>query len=158
MEYRSKRTIGSMVAAILILVAFGIYALSGAAPALDDLSAWATVMLVFIGIAIVSQIVMQIVFHIAVSIGVTIKEGEDTAERILKSDMIEDEREKRISQKSAHAAYSVVGGVFLVALIMLAFGLEPTFSFLVVFVSFFVSSLVEGCMSIYLAQRGVFNG
>ena len=155
MGYQSKRTIGSMIAGVICIIVFIVFAMGSAAPALDDLSAWAKVMLIFIGVAVVFQIVVQILFHIAFSIGIAVKEGEENVERILESDMVEDERDKQISSKAAHIGYIVAGGGFLVMLVLLALGFVPTIAILTLFISFFVGSLIEGCVSVYLAERGV---
>ena len=108
MSYQSKRTIASIIAGLLLAAAYVAYALSERAPAPDNLKSWAAVMLIFIGIGVAAVIIVQIVFHIAFAIGAAAKEQDHDGkkiERILSSFMVEDEREKLISLKSAHVGY-----------------------------------------------------
>jgi hypothetical protein len=158
MSYNIK--IINMVAGVLLIIAYSIYAMGETAPASDDLKSWAMAMLIFIGISIVVMIVIQILFHIVLAIGITIKEREEddeTVERIITSTVIEDERDKLISLKSAHLGSACVGAGFIVALIVLAFGSSALVALHIAFGSFIIGSIVEGGASIYYYERGVRN-
>jgi len=164
MSYSSKRTITSMAAGLLLIIAYAIYALGSHAPAHEDLKSWAVVMLVFIGIGIVTTIVIMILFHIAFAIGVAAKEHfqgrkpEENVERIMKSSMVEDEREKLIALKSSRIGYICAGVGFVAALVALAFGMPAVIALHIMFGSCAIGSLIEGCVGVYLHERGVRNG
>ena len=158
MSYSSKRTIVSMVAGILLFTTYVVYALGGKAPEPEALKSWAVVMLVFIGISVTVQIIIQILFHIALAIGITIKEKEHDdkkIERIMSVTMLEDEREKLISLKSAKFGYICAGFGFIAALVTLAFGLSTLFALHIMGGSFAAGSLIEGSASVYFNEKGL---
>jgi low affinity Fe/Cu permease len=161
MSYSSKRTITSVVAGILLIAAYIIYASGSNAPAPEDLKAWATAMLVFIGIGVAAIIVIQIVFHIALAIGIAIKEQERDGkkiERILESSMAEDEREKLIGLKSSRVGYICAGAGAMAMLIALATGVSAVLALQLLFGSFAAGSVVEGIVSVYFYEKGVHHG
>jgi len=146
---------------VLLLVAYAIYALGDAAPAPGDLKSWALAILIYIGACIIVGIVIQIFFHIALAIGVSVKEKEHDDEkvgRIIKSSMLEDEREKLISLKSSHIGYAFAGFGFVAGLIALAFGISTVIVLHIMAGSFAAGSIIEGCVIVYLNERGVHNG
>ena len=158
MSYSSKRTIVSMTIGILSFTAYLIYALGGRAPAADALKSWAAAMLVFIGISVAVQIIIQILFHIALAIGITIKEKEHDdkkVERIMSVTMLEDEREKLISLKSAKFGYIFAGFGFIAALVTLVFGFSTLFALHIMGGSFAAGSLIEGGASVYFNEKGL---
>jgi len=157
MTLKSKRNITSLAAGILSAAAYVIYALSGAAPDSGDLKAWATVMLIFLGLAVGVQIVTQIIFHIVVSVGIAVKEGEKDGkkiERIIKSEMKEDERDKRIRLKASHIGYSCVGVGFIAALIALACGTAALTALHILLGTGAAAAFADGVMSIFLCEKG----
>ena len=161
MSYMSKRTLISMGVGIFLLIAYVIYALGDAAPATGDLKSWAITILIYSGICIAAGIIVQIVFHIVFAAGISIKEkcsDENNVERIIKSSMVEDERYKLISLKSSHIGYICVGFGFLAGLIVLAAGISTVVVLHIMAGAFAVGSIIEGCVSIYLNERGVENG
>lgn len=159
MTYNSKKSITSTISAILLIIAYIIYAFSENSPAPDDLKAWATLMLVFIGVGVVMLIIIQIIFHIALAIGIGMKENEDKAVgRILSSSMIEDERDKLISLKSSHAGYICVGIGFIASLVSLIWGMTSVVAFHILLGSFAGGSVIEGILNVYLNEKGVHNG
>ena len=166
MSYTSKRKIVSVVAGIVLIVAYIIYAIGANAPAIGDVKAWATAILVFIGIGVVSQIVVQIVFHIALTIGIAIKEeiktgnkdSGKTAERIIKSEMIEDEWVKIIDMKASRkGSWFLIAGV-IAALISLAAGAETVIALHILFGMSALASVVEGIIGVVYHEKGVRNG
>ena len=166
MSYTSKRNIVSLVAGIALVVAYVIYAMGASAPVAEDIRAWAAAMLVFIGIGVGIQIVVQIVFHVAIVIGIAVKEeiktggknGSETAERIIKSEMVEDEWSKMITLKSERAAYIVASFGFAAGLLVLAIAFPVVIALHLIAGSFVVGSITEGIMGIIYRERGVRNG
>ena len=158
MSYISKRTIVSMAAGAVLVVAYIIYALGDKAPAPDALSGWARAILIFIVISIVAQIIIQIVFNIIFSIGVGVREGncgDGNIKRILAVEMKEDERYKMISLKSLRAGYVISGIGSVAMLISLAFGNSVLISLHIFFAGCALGSLVEGLTSIYYNETGI---
>ena len=161
MSYTSKRTLISMGVGVILLIVYAIYAFGNASPAPEDLKSWAVVILVYIGICITAGIIIQILFHIAFAIGIIVKEKEHddkNVERIIKSSMLEDERDKLISLKSSHIGYSCAGFGFVAGLIALATGIPSIIVLHIMAGAFAVGSIIEGCVSVYLNERGVQNG
>lgn len=161
MSYNSKRTITSMAGGVILLAAYIIYAFGVKAPASESLAAWAKTMLIFIGIGVVGSIVIQILFRIVYAIGVAVKEREHCdkdVERMVSSSMVEDERDKLVGLKAARIGYFFAGIGFLAALAALAFGASGILALHMLFVTFFIGSLMEGAMSVYYYERGVHNG
>ena len=161
MSYKSKRTIASLGAGILLLIAYLVYASGSHAPAQEDIRGWATLILAFIAISVGVLIVIQILFHIGYSIGIAVKEKltEDTddkeVERIVASAMVEDEMDKLIALKSTHAGYVCAGLGFVAALTALALGKPIVAALHILAGAAFLGSFVEGCISIYLYERGI---
>ena len=161
MSYTSKRTLISVGAGILLLAVYIAYALGDASPAPEDLRSWASAMLIYIGICIAAGVVVQILFHIALTIGISVKEkahDDKKVERIIKSAMIEDERDRLISLKSSHIGYVCAGFGFVAGLIALAVGTSAVVVLHIMAGAFAVGSIIEGCVSVYLNERGVHNG
>ena len=163
MSYTTKRNIISIIAGLGLIAVYIIYAMRTSAPATEDIKAWSVAILVFIGIGIGIQIVVQILFHIAMTIGIAIKEevntgnknGDKIAERILKSEMQEDEMSKIIQLKASRAGSLLVGLGVIALLIALAFGVDMVVALHLLFGAFALASVVEGIASIVLHERGV---
>jgi len=161
MSCASKRTLLSMGVGIMLLVVYVAYALGGASPAPEDLKAWALAMLIYIGACIAAGIIIQILFHIVLAVGLSIKEkahDDKKVERIIKSSMLEDERDKLISLKSSHIGYAFAGFGFVAGLIALAIGVSAVITLHIMAGAFAVGSVIEGCVSVCLNERGVHNG
>jgi hypothetical protein len=149
-----------MATGILSIAGYVAYALGNNSQRTEtDLKAWAVLMLIFIGIAVAAQIVVQIIFHLALAVGIAAKEGDEKrTERILESAMVEDEMDKLISLKSAHIGYICAGIGFVAALAAAAFGASGVSVLHILLGSFAAGSVIEGCVSVYLYERGVRNG
>ena len=161
MSFNSKKAIASMLAGVLMMIAYVIYALGPSSPAPGDLKSWAIAMLIFIGISVAAVIVVQVLFHIATAIGIAVKEQErdrDELDRSFSSLTVEDERDKLISLKSSHISSIVAGIGFVGALVGLACGASAVVALHVIFGSCAVSSLAEGVASVFFYERGVSNG
>ncbi len=158
MSLKSKRTIVSLAAGIASLFAYLMYALSSSAPNGEDLKSWAIVILVAIGIAVGIQIITHIVFHIAAAVSISVKEpntDQKMVERIIESEMSDDERDTRITLKSSHIGYSCVGVGFIAALIALACGVLVVTALHILAGAYFTASLADGIASVVLYEKGV---
>jgi hypothetical protein len=161
MSCSSKRTIVSIIAGLILIAAYAIYALGATAPAPENLKGWAIAMLVFIGISVAIAIVIQILFHITLAIGIAVKERQcedKEVERIISSTVVEDERDKLISLKSSHIGYICAGIGFVAALVALAFGMTSVAALHILFGTFAAGSIIEGIVSVYYYEKGVRNG
>jgi hypothetical protein len=158
MSYKSKRTLTSIIAGILIIAAYIIFALGKNSPETENIKSWAVAMLVFIGIGIAAIIVIMIIFHILFAVGVAIKEqgcDDKEIERIIASSTVEDEMEKLINLKSARIG-SICAGIGLVAaLVLLAVGMSAVLALHVIVGAFAISSFIEGIAQIYFYENGI---
>lgn len=164
MSYQEKRTIVNLIIGVIMLAAYCIYALtqyqSGAIDP-SDLKFWAITMLVFIGIGIVSTIVIQIIFHIMMAIAVAVKErgcDEKEIENTIEASVVEDEMDKLIELKSSRITIIFAGLGFVAGLISLALDAMPMLMLNIIFLSSGVGSLLEGVLSLRYYRRGVHNG
>ncbi len=122
MSYQNNRTVASMITGAIAAVAYMIYATGQSAPAVSDVRAWAGMMLLFIGIAVVASVIVQLVFHIALSLGIAAKnqtKSDREIKKIIRTTTREDEMEKSIVLKSSRVGYMVSGLGLLVALLLL---------------------------------------
>ena len=158
MTYLSKRNLLNMIVGIALVLVYIFYAFSSAAPAIDDLKAWAVLLLIYIGLSIVVMIILQIVFHIIFSIIIAVHEkNEDGSkiEKIIKYTLLEDERNYLINLRSSHYSHILAGLGFIATLIALAFGLNAVIALHIVAGSFVVGSIIEGFVSICLNEEGM---
>ncbi len=167
MSYQVKRSIVSVLAGILILVVYGIYAFgriqSGTIPP-DELNFWATAILTSIGIGIVVLIVIQIIFHILLSIAMAVKMqvqsdkcDDKEMEKTLELEMVEDEMDKLIELKSMRINFAIVGIGFIAALVTLVLNYSPAVMLNILFYSFGIGSVMGGIAQLYLYCKGVKN-
>ena len=150
-----------MAAGVVLIAAYIIYVCTGNSPALDEIQAWAKLMLVFIGIGVAVQIVIQVLFHVAFAAGIAVKEHDKDGAKtknIMNAYMVEDERDKLINLKSLRIGYSCAGAGLLIALLTLAAGVSVVIALHIVVGSGALASLIEGCAGIYFHERGVRNG
>ena len=163
MSYTSKKNIAGILAGITLIAAYIIYAMGTSAPDPEDIQGWATAILVFIGIGIGVQIAVQIVFHIAFSIGVAMKEGRKAgnkeggkaAERIIKSEMVEDEWSRMISLKASRAGSMILGAGTCAALVVLAAGAKTVVALHLLFGLSAFAAVAEGIAGIIMNERGI---
>ncbi|MHB8962421.1 MAG: hypothetical protein ACYC5K_04630 [Saccharofermentanales bacterium] len=168
MFYKVKRTIVSILTGILVIAAYCIYTFSkvqSGTAATDDLKFWATTILFFIGIGIISMIIIQIVFHILLSIALAVKEQVQTGscddrkiEKTLELDMVEDEMDKLIELKSMRISFIIVGIGFVAALVSLLLNFSPVVMLNILFASFYIGSLVEEFTQLHFYKTGIKNG
>ena len=161
MTFGSKRILASLAAGVALYAAYIAFSLSQSAPDPGNLQAWARVMLVFIGIGVVLAVIIQVLFHIAAAIGIAAKERDcrgEKIDRIISSSMVEDERDKLISLKSAHIGYITAGFGAIAAIAALAIGASALLMLHILLGSFGAASLIEGVLSIVYYEKGVSNG
>jgi hypothetical protein len=168
MSYQEKKTIVSLVAGLLIFVAYCIYVfnkIQSGTVTPEDLKFWATTMLIFIGIGVVALIVILIVFHILLAISMAVKEemwdgkyDDKKIEKTLELDMVEDEMDKLIGLKAMRISSTVIGIGFITALVALVLNYSPAVMLNILFFSFGIGSLMEGVTQLYFYRRGVKNG
>jgi len=168
MSYQEKKTIVSVLAGIILLAAYCIYAFSrvrlGTAD-FGDLKFWAITILIFIGIGIAVTIIIQIVFHILLSIAIAVRKklenekcDDSEIEKTIKLEMIEDEMDKLIELKSMRISFIIVGVGFVSALLSLVFYSSVAILLNILFISFFAGSLFEGLAKLYYYRKGLKNG
>jgi len=163
MSYQEKKSVVSVVSGTLLLIAYCIYAFGKAGMAnIDNLKFWAVTMLIFIGIGVVSMIVIQIAFHIVLSVAMAVrKKFSDESidghviERAMESDMVEDEMGKLIELKANKFGYSFVSVGIISGIVSVALGAAPFVMMNIVFLSCLVGNLVEGVVQIRYYRRGV---
>jgi uncharacterized membrane protein len=164
MSYQEAKTGASIFSGILILSAYCIYAFNPsrleAIPS-GDLKPWASTMLIFIAIGIGAAIVIQIVFHILFSISLAVRtkienqqSNDKEIERAINLEMVEDERDKQIELKSMRIGFAVAGIGFVCALLSLVFNYTPAVMLNILYLSFFVGSLLEGAGQLYYYRKG----
>jgi hypothetical protein len=165
MSYQVAKTGTNILSGAVVMIFYLLYVSSSYQAgllAMDDLKSWAQVMLIFIGIGIALAIVVQIIFHILFSIGLavnqSIKNGncdDQEIEKTIKLEMVEDEMGKLIELKSMRVAYITVGIGFVASLLFLFFDYPSFIALNVLFVSFFLGSILEGFTQLYYYKRGV---
>jgi hypothetical protein len=168
MPYQQKRTIVSILSGLLVLVTYCIYTyskLQSGFIAADDMKFWAGTMLIFIGIGIVATIIIQIVFHILLSIVIAIRQqiangrcDNGEIEKSIESEMIVDEMDKLIELKSMRIGLIIAGVGFVAGLVTLVLNYSPAVMLNIMFMSFYVGSLLEGLAQLYFYRRGVTHG
>lgn len=168
MSYQEKKTIVSIISGIILLATYCIYAftrvsLEMVAP--DDLKFWATTMLIFIGIGIVSTIIIQIVFHILLSIAIAVKKqvmgekcDDKEIEKTIDLEMVEDEMDKLIELKSMRVSFIIAGIGFVSALLSMVFYSSAAVLLNIIFLSFCVGAIAEGITRLYFYRKGIKNG
>lgn len=165
MSYREKQSILMIGIQLAILASYCVYVLGqmrGGAASLDNLRAWAIIMLVFIGLGVGATIVLQILFHILLSVGTAVKTRMETGrvdngelEQSLEAEMMEDERDKLISLKSSQVGFAAAGIGFVAGLVTLVAGYPPGVMLNVIYLSFAGGSILENAAQLYFYRRGV---
>jgi len=173
--YQEKKTITSILAGLVVIILYCIYGITKyrelGAEILNDLSFWSTAMLVTIGGGMVLMIVIQIVFHIflAVANEVAREVAKEVAKKSTSGEKVvefeemeiadvEDEMDRLIALISLRNGYVVLSIGFIAALATLYFKMPPGIMLNVMFLSFFLGSLLEAFSQLYLYRKGVHNG
>jgi hypothetical protein len=166
MSYQEKRTVTGMISAILILLAYGLFISNRFhASAIDAQNTrfWAGTILIFIGIGIVSIIIIQIVFHILLSISIAVKEtdcGRNNSKDIKKTvmnSMVDDEMHRLIELKSLKLSFSFTGIGFIASLGSLVLGFPVAVMLNILFASWILGWIFEGFIRLYYYRKGLGN-
>ncbi len=164
MSYQEKRTLVSILSGICLLAAYCIYAFgrvaAGDVPG-DDLHFWAETMLIFTGIGVGATIIIQILFHIAFAIGIAIQKklahescDDKEIERQIKTETVEDERDRMIELKSLRFGFAFAGLGFIAGLAWLAWNGSAAVMLNILFLSFGIGSLLEGAVQFHHYRQG----
>lgn len=167
MSYQEKRIIVSIVTGIIVLAAYCIYTyikVKSGVVDLGDNRFWAGMILAFIGIGIVVNIVIQIIFHILLSIAVAVKKAireeqcdDKEIEKIVNSEMVEDEMDRLIGLKSMRISFAIAGIGFLIGLVALTMDYSAAVMLNILFLSFSIGSLFEGFSQLYYYRKGIYH-
>ncbi len=164
MSYQEKKTIVNLFTGVLVLASYCIYTFGKYQSGIvepNDLKFWAGSMLWFIGIGIVASIIMHIIFNIVNSVAIAIENrncDDKVISKTIESSAVEDEMVKLIDLKSMRVGFGIAGTGFVAALVALVIGYSPAVMLNIIFLSCSVSSLFEGCLSLYYYRKGVKNG
>jgi hypothetical protein len=161
MTIKSKKAMTTMLVSAFLLITYFTYVFFLGSQKAETLKSLAIVILIFIGISVISQIIIQILFHIVLAIGISKKEGEsdtNNIDRTISFSMIEDEMDKLIGFKSLKINFVCVGVGFLTSLVLLLFGGSATVMIHILYLSFVIGSIASGGVSIYFYERGFQNG
>jgi hypothetical protein len=159
MSYQVKKTLISLFGSLIIVILY-ITNILPQIGVLTDLSAWAKIMLVFIGLGAGLMIIIHILFHILLSVGIAIHErhkDEKAIEKTIENEMIEDEMTKLIELKSVNVGYIIISIGFVSGLILLALNYNMVLVLNVMYLSFYLGSIIEALVNIYFSLRGVRN-
>lgn len=146
MSFPEKRNILNIISNVIISAFYYNYMyhsyISSSSNTEELLQFWATSLLIYVPVMIVSTIVIHIVF--------TIIDKIRTQEKFHKSD----ERDKLIELKSTRIAQYLFGLGFLIAMSTLASGMSVNTLFIVLISSGVVSSIAENFSQLYFYRRG----
>lgn len=169
MTYHEKRTIVTSITGLLVMLSYLFYAIfkynEGSAESLT-LKFWASKMLIFIGIGVVTIIIAMILFHIIYSIGLAIKlkmENKDISDKgieqkinqLIKTDTVEDEMGKLIELKAMRIGFIFAGIGFVLSLVSLLLNYSPIIMINILFLSFSLGSTLEGLAQLYYYRKGI---
>ena len=148
MSYREKESILNIFSGIVITVIFAwiVYQrhLAGKFDLTEDFSKWGVIFLIFIGVSIVSRIIIYIIFHIINAIATR----EDDIP-------VEDERDQLIKLKATRNSHYIFSGGFVLSIIGLALGMPVYWIFIAFVISGLLSEIVENGSQLYYYRKGV---
>lgn len=169
MTYHEKRTIVTSLTGMLVMLTYLFYAIfkynEGSSESLT-LKFWASKILIFIGIGVVSVIIAMILFHILYSIALAVrlkmenkdisdKEIEQKIKQLIKTDTVEDEMGKLIELKAMRIGFTFAGIGFVLSLIALLLNYSPIIMINILFLSFSLGSTLEGLVQLYYYRKGI---
>lgn len=161
MSYHSKRTLASIFFGCCLVAAYVFYVFGMRPEVANDLAAWARVVLAFIGSGVIGAIIVHLLTLVNYSVKVSAEErhlSDQEVNRVVNDTLVEDEMDKLIGLRASRIGYYLAGFSLIVAIAALALGVFPFAAFHIVLGGFFLGSLVEGIMSIYLYEKGVQHG
>lgn len=148
MSYQEKQNIINIFSGLLITSIFAVIVyqrhLDGRIDLTQDFKTWGIIFLIFIGVSIVSRIIIYIIFHIINAIAT--REEDIPAE---------DERDKLVKLKSTRNSHYAFTIGMMISIIALAIGM-PVYGILIAFViSGLISEIVDNASQIYYYRKGI---
>ncbi len=148
MSYREKENVVNILSGLLITALYGwiVYQrhLDGRIDLTEDFKTWGIVFLIFMGVSVVSRIVIYIIFHIINAIA--------TREHDIP---VEDERDKLIQLKATRNSHYMFAFGFMASFIGLAFGMPVYWIFIIFIISGLASEIMDNGSQIYYYRKGV---
>jgi hypothetical protein len=148
MSYQEKENIVNIFSGLLITAVYALIVyhrhLEGRIDLTGDYRSWGVVFLIFMGVSIVSRIIIYIIFHIFNAIAT--KETDIP---------ISDERDKLIKLKSLRNSHYTFSFGFALVFAALALGM-PVYTIFIAFIIFgLLSEIVDNVSQIYYNRKGV---
>lgn len=152
MSYFERRSLLGILHTIVVTVLFYVLYLGPKliGQTVVDFKAWGLAFVIYLGIIIVTRILLIIV-HTMIEGVIVYGKNKDT----YKSFYREDERFKQIDLKASQAIGSMISLGFLASMIMLAFGIGIVNLFYVMFGAIVLAGLLTDILIIYYHQRGI---
>lgn len=122
---------------------YGMY-LEGAFDGPDGLTIWAQTVLWVIPVSIIASIILTIVFNILFAI----------AARDPNPEMVSDERDRQFGARSIVTAVIVASAGFILALVVLALGLDGFYALNLILVGFVLADLIGSLVKLVSYRRG----
>jgi len=148
MTYQERQNIVNIISGLLItaIYAWIVYQrqVQGSIDLTEDYSKWGIVFLIFIGVSIVTRIIILIIFHIINAIAT--REDDVPAE---------DERDKLVKLKATRNSYYVFSGGFVISIIGLALGMPIYWLFIAFVITGLVSEIIDNGSQIYYYRKGI---
>ncbi len=148
MSYQEKENIvnifsGLVITAIYALIVYQRH-LDGRIDLTGDYRNWGLVFLIFIGVSILSRIIIYIIFHIINAIA--------TREEKIP---VSDERDKLIKLKSLRNSHHTFSIGMVLSFVILAIGM-PVYGIFIAFAVFgVISEIVDNTSQIYYSRKGI---
>ncbi len=148
MSYQEKENIVNIISALLISSIYSLIIyrkhVQGIFDLTEDFRKWGIIFLIFIGVSIVSRIIIYIIFHVIN----TIATQEDKIP-------VSDERDKLIKLKAGRNAHHIFSMGIVFAIIALSIGMPVYGIFIAFLVSGVLSEIVDNCSQLYYHQKGI---
>ena len=153
MTYQERKSLSNIIMTVITTVVYFIIIYTkynnGNFEGGDLAQVWATIVLVFIPVSIVSRIVLMIIFRIFAEIFDEVR-GEKEDDR----DLV-DERDKLVSLKSNRISLGLFTFGFLGALVALSAGGPISLFFIILVSGGFLSDIASSISEIYFYRKGV---
>ncbi|MHC1781204.1 MAG: hypothetical protein AB9891_00340 [Anaerolineaceae bacterium] len=149
MSYHEKSSILSIINFPLVYGGYWVYVLqnlNGDNPGLNsDLSFWGASILIFVGVSVVTRIILEILFNIANAIAT--RRADDIS--------FEDERDRLFELKSNRVSAYVVGFGFLLSLVTLVLKWPPYIMLNVLYFAFIASVMTAEIIKLRYYRKGM---
>lgn len=148
MTYQEKKSIVSLISAILIFVAYSLYMYpqypKGGVDSIETFRYWGSFVLILTVVSIIAHILISIIFNIVFRI--TTKEKEPK---------FADELDKLIELKAFRNSFFLFVLGFLLAMVSLIFYQPTHVMFIILILSGFISDVTGSLTKLYHYRRGV---